>query len=76
MKVEAIKVDDGFLIPFNKSLKKIKQDKILLEVEILEQHKLEEGYAVLDEMVGFCESKRTDASENHDAIIYELEPTK
>ena len=72
MKVEAIKVNNGFLIPFNETLEKIKQDKILLDVEILEQNKLEEGYAILDELVGFCESNRTDASVNHDVTIYEL----
>ena len=71
MKVEAIKVENGFLIPFNEALKKIKEDKILIEVEIIEQNKLEEGYAILDELVGFCESNRTDASVSHDAIIYQ-----
>lgn len=30
-------------------------------------------YSPLDEMFGFCESDRTDASINHDKIIYELE---
>jgi len=44
----------------------------VVKVEIIEQNKLEEGYAILDELVGFCESNRTDASINHDAIIYEL----
>jgi hypothetical protein len=76
MKVEAIKVENGFLIPFNESLKNIKENKILLEVEILNQDKFEEGYAILDELVGFCESKRTDASIKHDTIIYELESKK
>ena len=76
MKVEAIKVEDGFLIPFNDTLEKIKQDKILLEIEIIEQDKLEEGYAILDELVSFCESNRTDASVNHDTIIYELRSKK
>ncbi|MBC8231025.1 hypothetical protein H8E77_15845 [bacterium] len=84
MKVEAIKVEDGFLIPFNENLEKIKQDKILLEIEIIEPDKLEEGlpsnevkgYAILDELVGFCESNRTDASINHDTIIYELRSEK
>ncbi len=71
MKVEAIKVENGFLIPFNETLKKIKEDKILIEVEIIEQNKLEEGYAILDELIGFCESNQTDASVNHDAIIYQ-----
>ena len=76
MKVEAIKVEDGFLIPFNGTLEKIEQDRIMLEVEIIESDKLEEGYAILDELVGFCESNRTDASINHDAIIYELRSKK
>jgi len=76
MKVEAIKVEDGFLIPFNETLEKIKRNKILLEIEIIEPDKLEEGYAILDELVGFCESNRTDASINHDTIIYELRSKK
>lgn len=73
MKVEAIKVENGFLIPFNKKLEKIKQNRILLEVEIIEPEKIDQGYAILDELVGFCESEQTDASVKHDKIIYELE---
>ncbi len=72
MKVEAIKVENGFLIPFNETFAKIVQDKILLEVKVLEPNRLEEGYAILDELVGFCESNRTDASVNHDAIILQF----
>ncbi len=71
MRVEAIKVENGFLIPFNEAFKKIEEDRILIEVEIIEPNKLAEGYAILDELVGFCESNRTDASVNHDSIIYE-----
>jgi hypothetical protein len=73
MKVEAIKMENGFLIPFNKTLEKIKQAKILLEIEIIEPEQVDQGYAILDELVGFCESERTDASIMHDKIIYELE---
>ncbi len=40
--------------------------------EIIEKNKIEEGYAILDEMVGFAKSDRTDGSVNHDEIIYEL----
>ena len=40
--------------------------------EAIEQNKLEEGYAILDELVGFCESDRTDGSVNHDEAIYGL----
>ncbi|MCI0495584.1 hypothetical protein L0Z72_11330 [candidate division KSB1 bacterium] len=73
MKVEAIKMENGLLIPFNKTLEKIKQAKILLEIEIIEPEKVDQGYAILDELVGFCESEQTDASIKHDKIIYELE---
>lgn len=72
MKVEALKVENGFLIPFNKTLEKIKQGKILLEIEIIEPEKVDQGDAILDELVGFCESNRSDASVNHDTIIYKL----
>ena len=40
--------------------------------EIIDQNSIKKGYAILDEMVGFCESDRTDGSVNHDAVIYEL----
>ena len=72
MKVEAIKVENGFLIPFNETLAKIETDRIIIEFKIIEPNRLDEGYAILDELVGFAESERTDASIKHDAIIYEL----
>ena len=37
-----------------------------------EKNKIEEGHAILDEMVGFCESDQTDGSVKHDEVIYEL----
>ena len=37
-----------------------------IELEAIEQNKIEEGYAILDELGGFCESDRTDGSVNHD----------
>lgn len=37
-----------------------------------EKKRIEEGYAILDEMVGFCESDQIDGSINHDKGIYEL----
>ena len=30
---------------------------------------IEEAYAILDEMVGLCESDQTDGSVNHDGVI-------
>ena len=38
--------------------------------EIIEKNKIEEGYAILDEMVGFAKSNQTDGSVNHDEVIY------
>lgn len=38
------------------------------------QNKIEKGYAILDELVGFCESDRIDGSVNHDEAIYGLRP--
>lgn len=43
-----------------------------IDPEIIKRNSIKEGYAILDEMVGFCESDRTDGSVNHDAVIYEL----
>lgn len=40
--------------------------------DAIEQNKVEEGYAILDELVGFCESDQTDGSVNHDEAIYGL----
>jgi hypothetical protein len=37
MRIEAQKVENGFLIPFVDGLKTIKRDKILLEVTLIEQ---------------------------------------
>ena len=45
-----------------------------LEPETIEQNKVEEGYAILDELIEFCESDRTDGSVNHDEAIYGLRP--
>lgn len=64
-------MEDGFLIPFSETLGRDKGDKILIEIAIIERDEMEEGYAILDELIGFCESDRADASLNHDQIIYE-----
>lgn len=37
--------------------------------EIKKKDNIEEGYAILDEMVGFYESDKTDGSVNHDGVI-------
>ena len=37
MKIEATKVENGFLIPFVDGLKTIKRNKILLDITVIEQ---------------------------------------
>ena len=41
-------------------------------VENVEENSIEEGYAILDELVGFVDAGATDGSVNHDDLIYEL----
>jgi hypothetical protein len=69
MKVEAIKIEKGFLIPMTGVFETIRKERILLEIEILESEDGED-YAALDGIIGLCETERTDASVNHDAIVY------
>ena len=40
--------------------------------EIVEKNQMAAGYTVFKEMIGMAESDRTDASVNHDDVIYEL----
>ncbi len=70
MKVEAIKTENGFLIPLTGRFKNIKKDKILLELEVLDPEIIEEVYDPLDQLIGICETGIKDASVNHDRILY------
>ena len=69
MRVEAIEKKNGLFIPMNDSLREIHQGKILLDIEIVEPVQ-DDAYEALDQLIGLCATKRTDASRNHDAIIY------
>ncbi len=40
-------------------------------IDNVEENKIEEGYAILSEMIGFVDSGATDGSVNHDDLIYE-----
>ena len=71
MKVEAIKTKDGLLLPMLEELKAIKGDKVIVDIEIVEQPILND-YSALDQLIGICKTNRTDASINHDSIIYNL----
>ena len=69
MRVEAIMKKDGLFIPMSDSLREIHQEKILLDIAIVEPLQ-DDAYEALDQLIGLCATKRTDASLNHDAIIY------
>ena len=69
MGVEAIEKKNGLFIPMSDSLREIHQGKILLDIEIVEPVQ-DDAYEALDQLIGLCATKRTDASLNHDAIIY------
>ena len=69
MRVEAIKKKDGLFIPMRDSLRGINQEKILLDIEIVDPTR-DDAYEALDKLIGLCATGRTDASLNHDAIIY------
>jgi len=70
MRVEAIKVPEGFLIPVSEGFRGVTQDRTLLEVEIIDPAKAEEGYEVLDQLMGICETGDTSASVEHDRRVY------
>ncbi len=72
MRVEATKTVDGLLIPMVDELRSIDGDRIVLEVQLVEPGEVDD-YSALDRLVGMCESGRTDASVNHDKIIYGTE---
>ena len=50
--------------------RKYKSDRI---VEKVDKKKIEEGYAILAEMIGMVDFGPTDGSVNHDEVIYELQ---
>jgi len=52
------------------------KEKTRVVVVFITEEEPEMDYSAMDEIVGFCASKQTDASVNHDAIIYGLESKK
>ena len=69
MRVEAVRKKNGLLIPMIEAFRGIKKDRILLEVEIVKPVQ-PNNYAILDRIVGLCETKQANASVDHDTIIY------
>lgn len=70
MIIEATKSENGFLIPFIGAFQHLKQESILLDIKIVPRPQINEDYSALDQLVGLCETGKTDASINHDKVIY------
>ncbi|MEW5766151.1 MAG: hypothetical protein AB1797_00790 [bacterium] len=70
MKVEAIKQEDGLYIPMIDIVKTMPQQKIWVDIEVIEPPEETDGYALLDQIIGLCHTDREDASVNHDKILY------
>ncbi len=69
MRVEATKTAYGLLIPMVDEFRHIDSDRIVLDIEFVDADESDD-FSALDRLVGLCESGRTDASVNHDEIIY------
>jgi len=69
MKLEAIKTENGFFIPMNDILSRIREKKIVVEFQIVESYE-KNDYSSLDQIIGLCETGKTDASVSHDRIVY------
>ena len=70
MRVKAVKVDKGILIPYQDGLKSIETERLILDIELVDAVTDEADYAALDEIVGLCETGDPKASVNHDSRIY------
>lgn len=70
MHVEALRLENGFLIPRVGIFEKLTQDKIWLNVELIATPPAAEEYAALDQIIALSNTGRTDASVNHDQILY------
>ena len=52
MRVEAIRREDGVYIPMLDIFKTITQQKIWVDIEVIEADEETDGYALLDQMIG------------------------
>ena len=70
LRVEALRIENGFFIPMIEQLKKIQQEKILSDIEIVDSFE-NDPYAPFDKLIGLCQSNISDASVNHDYKVSE-----
>jgi len=50
-------------------LSRITEERIVLEFQIIESSE-KNDYSPLDQIIGLCETGKTDASVNHDRVVY------
>ncbi len=75
MRVEALRIENGFFIPMIEQLKEFQQETILLDIEVVDSFE-NDPYAPFDELIGLCESHISDASvSEHISIEKILEMT-
>ena len=70
MRVKAIKVNKGILIPYQEGLKDVPSDQLVLDIELVDDAPEDSDYDALDEIVGLCETGDSEASVEHDQRIY------
>ena len=70
MRVEAIKVAEGFLIPFDSGLRDIPEDRVLLDIELVQSPPAQRDYSAMDQLIGLCETGNANASAEHDHQVY------
>lgn len=70
MRVKAVKVDKGILIPYQDGFKDIETNHLVLDIELVDEVPDNSSYEALDEIVGLCETDDSKASVEHDQRIY------
>jgi hypothetical protein len=75
MRVEAIRRDEGILIPFVEGFANIKGDHVLLDIEMASEPSGDD-YSDLESIIGMCSTGHKDGSMRHDEVIYRKEDAK
>ena len=70
MRVKAIKVEQGILIPYQEGLTDVQNGQLFLDIELVDAPLRDDDYKALDDLVGLCETGDATASIEHDKRIY------
>ncbi len=60
MRVEALRTENGFFIPINEELRNVRQDRIILEIKIINNENESCGLSETDNFYGIFETKDRD----------------